>query len=210
MHYPLQPESLKEVEAVLANSCSGRELLSTYNFFESRLVHIDHKMEDIVIEALTRKRPRLHTTKHDQNKGAPSTKRVNIMEQVPPLRTLPPPPAKVGENSGAATSSSPLSGSKPHLPDNRAEHLVPYMSEFSRLVSKKDLEDFDGSTLGELVGAMQYNAFHFGCMATYYKAKVGRYDRKMKEKVQSAKTKADATKKKAEDLNLENLKLIER
>ena len=57
---------------------------------------------------------------------------------------------------------------------------------------------------------MQYNAFHLGCMTTYYKAKVGRYDRKMREDVQSAKTKVDAVEKKVGDLNLENLKLIER
>ena len=76
-------------------------------------------------------------------------------------------------------------------------------------MSKKDLEDFDGSTLGELVGAMQFSAFHLGCMATYYKANVSRYDRKMREDVQSAKNKADAAEKKAGDLNLENLKLIE-
>ena len=129
------------------------------------------------------------------------------------MRTLPPPPTKVGETSGAATdptSSSPPAGSKPRLPDNRAENLVPYISEFSRLVSKKDWEDFDGSTLGELVGAMQYSAFYLGCMATYYKAKVGRYDQKMREDIQSAKIKANAAEKKEEDLNLENLKLIER
>ena len=70
--------------------------------------------------------------------------------------------------------------------------------------------DFDSITLGELVGAMQYSAFHLGFMATYYKAKVSRYDRKIKENIQSAMTKADAAKKKAGDLNLENLKLIER
>ena len=138
---------------------------------------------------------------------------MNIVEQVPPLRTLPPPPTKVGDTSRVATnpaSSSPPAGPKPRLSDNRAEHLVPYISEFSKLVSNKDLEDFDGSTLGELVGAMQYNAFHFGCMATYYKAKVGCYDRKINEDIQSVKTKADVAEKKAGDLNLENLKLIER
>lgn len=45
-------------------------------------------------------------------------------------------------------------------------------------------------------------------MATYYKAKVDRYDCKMKEDIQSAKSKADAAEKKTRDLNLENLKLI--
>ena len=72
-------------------------------------------------------------------------------------------------------------------------------------MTKKDLEDFDGCTLGELVGAMQYSAFHFSCMTTYYKAKVGRYDRKMKEDIQSAMTRADVAEKKAGDMNLENL-----
>ena len=57
---------------------------------------------------------------------------------------------------------------------------------------------------------MQFSAFHLGCMATYYKANVGCYDRKMREDVQSAKNKAHVAEKKARDLNLENLKLIER
>ncbi|XP_024043015.1 uncharacterized protein LOC112099776 [Citrus clementina] len=129
VHYKLKPEPLKEVEAVLANSCSGRELLSTYNFFKSRLVHTDLKMEDVVIGALNQKRPRAHTAKHDQNKDARSAKRVNIAEQVPPLRTLPPPPTKAGESSRTTTdpnSPSLPAGSKPRLPDNRPEHLVKY------------------------------------------------------------------------------------
>ena len=56
---------------------------------------------------------------------------------------------------------------------------------------------------------MQYSAFHLRCTTTYYKAKVGRYDRKMKEDIQSAIIRADAAEKKVGDLNLENLKLIE-
>lgn len=45
-------------------------------------------------------------------------------------------------------------------------------------------------------------------MATYYKAKVDCYDCKMKEDIQSVKSKADAAEKKTRDLNVENLKLI--
>ena len=200
VHFPLNPDQLKRVEAVLANSCSHRELLTTYNLVESCLVPSSHKMEDAVIGALNRKRSRPHTAKQDQNKDAPTAKRVNIVQQVLPLKTLPPPPTKVGETSGAATdpaSSSPPVGLRSRLSDNRAEHLAPYINEFSKLVSKKDLKVFDGSTLGKLVGAMQYSAFHLGCMATYYKAKVGRYDRKMNEDIHSARTKADAAEKKA-------------
>ncbi|XP_052297336.1 uncharacterized protein LOC127902459 [Citrus sinensis] len=154
VHFPLRPGQLKRVEAVLANSCSSRELLSTYNLLESRLILPGHKMEDAVIGALTRKRSRPPTTDRDQDKDAPAAKRKNIVQQ-------------------------------------------------------KDLEGFDGCTLGELVGAMQYSAFHLSCMATYYKAKVGRYDRKMKEDIQSATTRADVAEKKAGELNVENLKLIE-
>ncbi|XP_024043023.1 uncharacterized protein LOC112099783 [Citrus clementina] len=213
VHFPLKPDQLKRVEALLANSCSSRELLTTYNLVESCLVSTGHKMEDAVIGALTRKCPRPQAAKWDQNKDASTAKRVNIVQQVSPLKTLPPPSVKVGETSGAATdpaSSSPPVGPRSRLPDNRAEYFAPYINELSKLVRKKDLEDFDGCTLGELVGAMQYSAFHLSCMATYYKAKVGRYDRKMKEDIQSAITKADVVKKKAGDLNLENLKLIER
>ncbi|KAH9650174.1 protein kinase domain-containing protein [Citrus sinensis] len=212
VHFPFQPGQLKQVEAVLVNSCPSRELLTTYNLLESRLILPGHKMEDAVIGALNRKRSRPQTTKKDQNKDAPSAKRANIVQQVSPLKTLPPAPAKIAETSGAATD--PASSSSPvvprsRLPDSRAEYLVPYLNELSKLVSKKDLEDFDGCTLGELVGAMQYSAFHLSCMTTYYKAKVSRYDRKMKEDIQSATTRADVAEKKAWELNLENLKLIE-
>ncbi|KAL9436612.1 hypothetical protein AB3S75_022629 [Citrus x aurantiifolia] len=167
-------------------------------------------MEDAVIGALTRKRSRPPTAKGDQNKDAPTAKRANIAQQVPPLKILPPAP---GEASGAATdpaSSPPPVGPRSRLPDSRGEHLVPYLNELTKLVSKKDLEDFDGHTLGELVGAMQHSAFHLSCMTTYYKAKVGRYDRKMKEDIRSATTRVDVAEKKAGGLNLENLKLIER
>lgn len=111
------------------------------------------------------------------------------MEHVSHLKTLPPPPSKAGEISGTASGADPaapplLAGLKHRLPENRLEHLTSYINKFSSLMSKKDLKDFDGRTLGELVGAMQFSAFHLGCMATYYKAKVGCYDCKMKEVVQ--------------------------
>ncbi|KAL9454039.1 hypothetical protein AB3S75_009609 [Citrus x aurantiifolia] len=147
VHFPLKPDQLKRVEAVLANSCSNRELITTYNLLESHLVLPGHKMEDAVIGALNRKRSRPQTTKRDQKKDAPTAKRANIVQQVSPLKTLPPAPAKVGETSGAATdpaSSSPPVGPRSRLPDSRAEHLVPYLNELSKLVSQKDLEDFDG------------------------------------------------------------------
>ncbi|KAK9201751.1 hypothetical protein WN944_016957 [Citrus x changshan-huyou] len=135
---------------------TGRGCASQF-LLESRLILPGHKMKDAVIGALNRKRHRPQTTKRDQNKDAPTAKRTNIVQQVSPLKTLPPAPAKVGETSGATTdpaSSSPLVGPRSRLPDSRAEHLVPYLNELSKLVSKKDLEDFDGCTLGELVGAM--------------------------------------------------------
>ncbi|GAY47870.1 hypothetical protein CUMW_107590 [Citrus unshiu] len=151
-----------------------------------------------------RKKRKTGIQDRDQNKDAPAAKRKNIVQQVPPLQALPLALAKVGESSGAATdpaSSSPPVVPRSRLPDSRPEHLVPYLNELSKLVSKKDLEDFDGCTLGELVGAMQYSAFHLSCMTTYYKAKVGRYDRKMKEDIQSATTRADVAEKKAGELN---------
>ncbi|KAL9409245.1 hypothetical protein AB3S75_047602 [Citrus x aurantiifolia] len=212
VHFPLKPAKLKRVEAVLANSCPSRELLTIYNLLESRLVLPGHKMEDAVIGALTRKRSRPQTTKKDQNKDAPTAKRANIAQQVSPLKTLPPAPVKIGETSGVSidpASSSPPVGPRSRLPDSGAEYLVPYLNELSKLVSKKDLEDFEGCTLGELVGAMQYSTFHLSCMTTYYKAKVGRYDRKMKGDIQSATTRADEAEKKAGELNIENLKLME-
>ena len=113
VHFPLKPDQLKRVEAVLANFCSCRELLTTYNLLDSRLILLGHRMEDAVIGALIRKRSRPPTTKRDQSKDAPTAKRVNIVQQVSPLKTLPPAPVKVGEASGAATdhaSSSPPVG----------------------------------------------------------------------------------------------------
>ncbi|XP_052300300.1 uncharacterized protein LOC127903721 [Citrus sinensis] len=79
VHFPLQPDQLKRVEAVLANSCPSRELITVYNLLESRLVLPGHKMEDAVIGALNRKRSRPQTTKRDHNKDAPSAKRANIV-----------------------------------------------------------------------------------------------------------------------------------
>ena len=52
MHYQLKHELLKQVETVLANSCSNRELLTIYKLFESHLVSTDLKMEDAVIGTL--------------------------------------------------------------------------------------------------------------------------------------------------------------
>ncbi|XP_024038829.1 uncharacterized protein LOC112097701 [Citrus clementina] len=121
VHFSLEPDQLKRVEAVLANSCSSRELITTYNLLESRLILPGHKMEDAVIGALNRKRSRPQTTKRDQNKDAPTAKRANIVQRVSPLKTLPPAPAKVGETSGAATdpaSSSPPVGPRSRLPDS--------------------------------------------------------------------------------------------
>ncbi|XP_024033571.1 uncharacterized protein LOC112095697 [Citrus clementina] len=180
VHYKLKHDVLKRVEIVLANSCSCRELLSTYNLFESRLIPTDLEMKDAVIGAINMKHPRPNAAKRDHHKVAPLGKQVNIAEQVASLKTLPPPPPKTGETSGTTSGvdliSPPLpAGLKPRLPDNRPK-LVLYISEFSRLVSKKDLKEFDCSTLGEMVRAMQFNVIHLGCMTTYYKAKVGRYD----------------------------------
>lgn len=76
-------------------------------------------------------------------------------------------------------------------------------------MNKNDLEDFDSNSLRELVGATQFSAFYLGYMATYYKAKVGCYDSKMKDDIQSTKNRADAAEKKTCDLNLKNLKLVE-
>ena len=58
---------------------------TTYNLLESRMVSTDSRMEDALIGALNRKRSRPQTAKKDQNKDAPTTKRVNIVQQVPPL-----------------------------------------------------------------------------------------------------------------------------
>ncbi|XP_052295796.1 uncharacterized protein LOC127901830 [Citrus sinensis] len=195
VHFPLQPDQLKRVEAVLANSCPSRELITVYNLLKSRLETFS-------------------TSNHEEGpqQGRPFCKAGQHRAASLSLEDFTSCSCQRRETSGAATdpaSSSPLVGPRSRLPDSRAEHLVPYLNELSKLVSKKNLEDFDGCTLGELVRAMQYNAFHLSCMATYYKAKVGRYDRKMKEDIQSATTRADVAEKKAGELNVENFKLIE-
>lgn len=127
---------------------------------------------------------------------------------------MPPHPSKAGETSGTASGVGPatsplLVGPKHRLPEDRPEYLTLYLNKFAKLVNKKNLEDFDGSTLGELIGVVQFNAFHMSWMVTYYKANVGRYNHKMKEDSQSPKSKVDAAENKAGDHNLENLKLIE-
>lgn len=121
----------------------------------------------------------------DHSKEALSEKRLSTIGKTFALKTLPPPsPPRASEAIGvtgsAGLATSPHSaGSKPRPPDDQPEYLVPYINEFVRLVKTKILEDFDGSTLKELVGAIQFGAFQLSCMATYYKAKVGHYDRKI-------------------------------
>ncbi|KAH9704334.1 hypothetical protein KPL70_011414 [Citrus sinensis] len=183
VHFPLQPDQLKRVEAVLANSCPSRELITVYNLLKSRLVLPGHKMEDAVIGALNRKRSRPQTTKRDHNKDAPSAKRANIVQQVSPLKTLPPAPAKEGKLV-----------EQPRI-------LLPLL-----LLSGLDLAYLTAEQNTWSPISMSYLN---SCMTTYYKAKVGRYDRKMKEDIQSATTRANVAEKKAGELNVENLKLLE-
>lgn len=87
--------------------------------------------------------------------------------------------------------------------------MVLHINEFCRLVKKKDLEDFNGCIFGELVGGLQFGAFQLGSLTTYYKAKVGRYDKKMKDDIQTTKNRADDVEKRSGELDLENLKLVE-
>ncbi|KDO40712.1 hypothetical protein CISIN_1g048555mg [Citrus sinensis] len=91
-NYKLKPNVLKWVKTVLANSCSCRELLSTYNLFESRLIPTNLEMEDAVIGAMNRKRPRPNAAKRDHHKDTPLGKQVNTVKQVAHFKTLPPPP----------------------------------------------------------------------------------------------------------------------
>lgn len=37
--------------------------------------------------------------------------------------------------------------------------MVLYMNEYSKLMEKKDLKDFEGRTLEDLLGALQFSAF---------------------------------------------------
>lgn len=102
VHYKLEPEVLKWVKTVLANSCPCRDLLSLRSLIESHLVPAAHIMEDAVIRVLNRKHPRPTTARQDQSKDAPSEKRV---EQASHLKTLPPHPPKVGESSGTTSGT---------------------------------------------------------------------------------------------------------
>lgn len=77
-----------------------------------------------MIGDLNRKHPRSSGAKGGHNKEAPFEKRVNTVGKTSSLKTLPPPPLKAGEASGAVgdagpASSPPPAGSKPHPPDDR-------------------------------------------------------------------------------------------
>lgn len=76
-------------------------------------------------------------------------------------------------------------------------------------MQREDVDKFDGRTLGELIGALQLDTFQLGSLATYYKAKVGRRDRKMKDDLEVSNKKAIATEKRSEELNVYNMKLVE-
>lgn len=78
VHYGLKLELRKQVETALANSCPWRDLLSTRNLVESSLVSDAYAMKDVVIGALSRKRPRHNVTKGGRNKEAPLGKRAML------------------------------------------------------------------------------------------------------------------------------------
>lgn len=166
-----------------------------------------------MIATLNMKHPLSSGAKGDRSKDAPPENGVNTVGQTSPLKTPSPLFPKASEVGGAASGAGPtttplLKRSKSRLLEDRLEYLAPYISKFARLINKNDLEDFDSNSLGKLVGyAIQ--CFPPGSMATYYKMKIGRYARKMKNDIQSAKNRADAAEKKVGDLNLENLKLME-
>ena len=108
------------------------------------------------------------------------------------MKTLAPPQNIVDETSGAASNKGsaifllPI-GKKSQSPSEQPEYLVLYINEFCRLVKKKDLKDFNGCIFWELVGGLQFGAFQLGSLTAYYKAKVGRYDKKMKDDIQTTK-----------------------
>lgn len=130
------------------------------------------------------------------------------------MKTLAPPQNIADETSGAASNKGfaisllPI-GKKSQSPNEQPEYLVLHINEFCRLVKKKDLEDFNGCIFAELVGGLQFGVFQLGSLATYYKAKVGRYDKKMNDDIQTTKNRADDAEKRSGELNLENLKLVE-
>lgn len=113
VHYNLELEVLKRVKTALANSCLCRDLLSTRNLIESRLVPATYVIEDVVIGALNKKRPRRNAAKWDYNKDAPPGKRVNIAEQVSPLKILPLPPPKTDEANGTISGADPAATPPP-------------------------------------------------------------------------------------------------
>lgn len=108
------------------------------------------------------------------------------------MKTLAPPQNIVDETSGAASNKGfaisllPI-GKKSQSPNEQPEYLVLHINEFCKLVKKKDLEDFNGCIFWELVGGLQFGAFQLGSLTTYYKAKVGRYDKKIKDDIQTTK-----------------------
>lgn len=212
--YHIDGKLLKRVETALANSCSYRDMLSTRSLVDSYLVPDVEGMEDAVIGVLNMKYPHSGGTKKGRSKDAPPKKWVNTVGKASSLKTLPSPTPKASEVGGAAssvglTTSSPPTKSKPRLTEDRPEHLAPYISEFTRLVRKKRFGGLWWQHPQRAGWAILFSAFHLGCMTTYYKTKVGRYDCKMKDDIQSTKNKVDAAEKKTWDLNLENLKFAE-
>lgn len=89
------------------NSCPCRDLLSTRNLVESRLVSDAYAMMDAVIGALSRKCPCHNIAKGGRSKEAPPGKRVNAIEKTSPLKALPSSPHTDGETSGTASVAGP-------------------------------------------------------------------------------------------------------
>lgn len=69
-------------------------------------------------------------------------------------------------------------------------------------MKREDVDESDGQTLGELIGALLLNTFQLRSLASYYKAKVSRRDRKMKDDLEVSNKKAAAIEKRSDELSV--------
>lgn len=72
-----------------------------------------NNIEDVVVEALKRKRPCSGRAKENLSKDAPPMKNLDTIEKVSPLKTIPPHLPKVSETSGAASDKGPATSPPP-------------------------------------------------------------------------------------------------
>ena len=211
----LDDEPLLKVETALVNASNCQDLLSPTSLVESRLVDVAAGIDNKILSAMSRKR----TRGSGESNNAPSPqKKSNTGHSKTPAPALPPPSTrknsreKLREKSPEG-SAQPKDRTSSPPPRDRGDHLASYQREYTKLVGPKLVKDVESMDLGELGGSLQRVAFKLATLASCYKLRTVRHERKQQAEIQDLRKKveyADRSKEKMFELHRQVMDLEEK